>query len=494
MQIISQLEQGVQSQIDNLENKILKEKSYSDLDCPIIGILTKQGNINTSYGDTYITSDYISIEGYRSINFKNLFPEASGDNEPVGLVIYDTNKEVTRAIGDSTGSITIEPGESYIRFTPLNKTLNNAEVLIKTEPIPEPIEPIHYLDALPSIIYVTPFKEYNIYMDNVIIGYSEKGMLLNVSGNINSIEARNRCIRLNIRNNVGTYSTTWDLYDADGNLLESKTVQIVVSSSTAGTGNKQFLFIGDSTIDNAIAQAHQGPEIVKEFHTLCINNLGFAPYLLGKRSYPEEESGGYRHEGHAGMTSSYFIGSNSPFYYNGSINFQAYINDVYTLTPGATNTLDYVVYQIGINDLKTGGNPLTVIANIKTLINAILNSFPSCKIIIGIPPTGNDADGFSSSFNGYITTLTEFIPFRKRMLEYVELIVKEFSDNQYKENVFICNAGQMIDRIYGFPWEMQVVSSRVSQTVLTHIDAVHPNTDGYDQMADAYFARIKNLV
>ena len=351
------------------------------------------------------------------------------------------------------------------------------------------------LDALPSTLYLTVGKQYNIYMENVVLGFTESGMYLCVAGSgVKTIEAQNRNVRLNITT-AGTYSTIWNLYAANGTLLATKNVTLIVSSATAGSGTKQFLFVGDSTIDNAVpgVYAHEGPEIVREFYTLCDNNKGFTTLLLGKQTFVD---GGitYRHEGHAGMSSSWFIGSSSPFYYGGAINFASYMADVYPLTPGASNAIDFMVYQIGLNDLKTGGTAASVIANIKTLITALFASYPNAKVIIGMPPTGCDATGWAAHFNGNVTTLAEYVPFRKRMMEYLKAIVAEFDNGAYNANVFVCNGGEMIDRVFGFPYEDLPVSSRVSATEMTHTDSMHPNKDGYDQIADGYFGRIKSLV
>ena len=102
-------------------------------------------------------------------------------------------------------------------------------------------------------------------------------------------------------------------------------------------------------------------------------------------------------------------------------------------------------------------------------------------------------DGFSSHFNGYVTLLQEYMPFRNRMLELYELIIKEFDNNKYSNNVYVCNSGQMIDRIYGYPYETLPVSSRSEETIMVHTDSVHPNVSGYKQMADAYFGIVKYL-
>ena len=349
-----------------------------------------------------------------------------------------------------------------------------------------------YLSTVPSTLYVTSNKEYNLYIDNLIIDYSKLGMSLEVKGPDNVIRSMDRNIRFNMPN-AGTTSLTFTLYDSLVNIIEEKIVSLQTTLPTAGTGTKQFLFVGDSTIDDALMvdgqpyYGFEGPQIVHEFYDMCNNNKGFTPLMIGhKRDYPP-----YYHAGMSGWNSADFLNSSSPFWYNGKNDFKHYVQTQIATIDGAVDRVDFMIYQIGINDLKNeNGDVTTLINNVKTFINQFLADYPDAKVIIGIPASGNDATGWSVHFFDW----SRFMLFRKKMIEYHKEILTTFDNGAYNANVFVCNAGQMIDRIYGFPYKLEPVSSRITTQVMQHWDSVHPDQVGYNQMADGYFGRIKALV
>lgn len=347
------------------------------------------------------------------------------------------------------------------------------------------------LNSFPSELYVCVNQEANIYWSNVINGY-ENNYVAELAIDGSYIRNMDKCLRINYPI-VGDYQGILNLYSSNGTLLESKAIVIKSRALNAGSGTLQFLFVGDSTIDDALIidgqpyYDHEGAQIVKMFYDLSSANKGYTPLMIGhKRDYPP-----YFHAGMSGWASSSFLNSSSPFWYNGKNNFKNYVQTQIQTIPGATDRIDYLIYQIGINDLKNNVvTPEEVITNIKNFIGQFSADYPDAKIIVGFPALGNDTTGYSVHFYG----TSSYMLFTTKMKKLHQLMLESFDNGSFAENVYICNAGQWIDRVYGFPYKNVPTSSRSTVEVMEHWDSVHPNADGYNQMADAYFARIKSLV
>jgi|SRR5665647_483759 len=348
-----------------------------------------------------------------------------------------------------------------------------------------------FLSSVPNVIKASTGKEFNLWLDNIILDYEHSGYRVEAVIAGSEVRPMNRAIRMNFAT-TGAKSVTLNVYDKGNVITESKIITVNVVSVTAGTGTLQFLFVGDSTIDDATMISpgvpyyeHEGPEIVKEFTDLCTANTGFTPLMLGhKKNYPP-----YYHAGMTGYDTTWFLDSHSPFWDGTKNNFKSYVQTNIIGQAGAVDRVDYMIYQIGINNLKNGTAASVVITGIKTFIDQFIVDYPTAKIIIGYPASGCDATGWSVHFFGN----TSFVTFRKNMIDLWKLIESEFNGNALYPNVYACNAGQWIDRVYGMPYKLLPISARSAETQLTHWDSVHPEKSGYDQAADAYFAKVKSL-
>lgn len=375
-----------------------------------------------------------------------------------------------------------------------NKADNYVNVTPRLFGLPVNSEPAKnlYIDALkviPSNIYIAQNSECNIWYSNVIPTFEKDNVVCESSGGGQFIRNMDRCLRYTPTSLINQ-TLSLSIYDTFGQ--DSKATQSVVMNAinpTAGTGTLQFLFVGDSTIDDPTPgiYGYDKPAIVQHVYDLCDNNKGFTPLFIGhKKNYPP-----YYHAGMSGWASSDFLNSNSPFWYNGANDFQHYVQTVISDIPGATNKVDFMIYQIGINDLKNDSIPAsTVIENIKTFVNQFRAAYPSAKIIIGFPASGCDTTGYSLHFFGN----SSYLLFTNKMRELWKLIIDNFDNGAYASNVYICNAGQWVDRKYGFPHENLPPYQNSPDTEFSHTDSVHPNQSGYFCMGDAYFGRIKSLV
>jgi lysophospholipase L1-like esterase len=347
------------------------------------------------------------------------------------------------------------------------------------------------LKGLPATIYAVAGKELNIYWENVVQGYANYRAELIIAGT--SVRNMNDCLRINYAA-AGTYTGNVNLYNYKNELVESKALTIVVKAANTGTGTLQFLCVGDSTIDDALMVSpgvpyydHEGPQIVRMLYDLSAETLGYTPLMIGhKRNYPP-----YFHAGMSGWASSNFLDPSSPFWNAGANDFTNYVTTQIATIPGAVNRIDVMIYQIGINDLKTiGTQPATVIANIKTFINQFLADYPDADVVVGMPGSGCDMTGYSNHFYG----TGSWVNFTTKMKALQALMITNFDNAAFLPNVYLANAGQCIDRVNGYPYKLETISARVTEQQLQHWDSVHPNEAGYNQMADVYYARVKAII
>ena len=283
-------------------------------------------------------------------------------------------------------------------------------------------------------------------------------------------EHRERCYRLAAST---VANTALSVIETGVNKSYSSVLTLkVVSSSTAVTG-KQILVIGDSLI--------AANTIVNELSTLLGNNG--TNLFLGTQGTPTH------HEGRSGWTFSGFTTSNggqNPFWDGTKVNFKNYmsVNNNF----GGTDNIDICYIQLGINDVYGNTSLSTIIANAKILIAALRSDYPSCKIILGIPPIScSTQDGFGKNYGAATNMLT----YENNMKEYWSEAILQYDEARYNAAVTVCQSGLWVDRDYGYPKETVNVSARDSaDQVSVFSNALHPNTSGYTQIADAVYSHI----
>ena len=73
-------------------------------------------------------------------------------------------------------------------------------------------------------------------------------------------------------------------------------------------------------------------------------------------------------------------------------------------------------------------------------------------------------------------------------------LINAFDNEAYSSNVIIGSAGLAIDRYYGYYLGSTPVAARIPELIKIHTNAVHPATEGYEQMSDVTFAEILYLI
>ena len=214
-----------------------------------------------------------------------------------------------------------------------------------------------------------------------------------------------------------------------------------------------LLAIGDSTIDHDHITGKLLSHFTEKGKTITL--LG----TLGKASEPLNKN-----EGRAGWTTADYMGNTTkngytnPFYNPSTEGFDF---SYYMSQQGYTN-VDFVVIQLGINDLypsqpRMPAEPdyASIYANIKTMIDSILSFNSSVKIIVNLPMTPNS--------NPSAHRIPEFL-YRHYVIRYNEIALAGLM--AYNEsNVRVSYCHLILDP-----------ATDIS-------DNVHPTVAGYEKMA-----------
>lgn len=158
---------------------------------------------------------------------------------------------------------------------------------------------------------------------------------------------------------------------------------------------------------------------------------------------------------------------------------------------------DVVFILLGTNDCisfeeKSDSSIAAIVANAKTLVNAIqtdAGSYPT-KIVVNLtPPDANTTSSWQVYSDG---TGSRKIAYWKNLWKLRVALYNEFSTGY--TNVYLGSAGQQVDRYYGFPYTTIKSASRIQVDEIYHTNSVHPNTEGYKQIGDAYYLIAQNML
>lgn len=407
----------------------------------------------------YKTSDYISIQE-NPITLSNIRFYA----------LYDLNKNFISGgtlVSGQTKTIT-QPNEYLIRVTPFNNTLNTAQIEYGTEatsyePYSAKLKGVtatastsETIDInLPSKVYTTIGKTLTIYTQNLI-----KKDLKHYNFNYN------RGTQLST-SYVEKYTSNSDLkldvYNLDGDIIKSKTVTVIASNQR--TTPIKTILIGDSTVNSE-------NDVNGVLGRSMKSELGDNLVLLGTRG-----TAPYNHEGRSGWTfASYRLpsqGNITNAFYNPTkkdFDFQYY------LTNNSIEKPDVVIIQLGINDVfaySSEGAVLDSLVKIKASLKFIKDSIKSVDSNIKVaynlptPPTSN-VDQFARNYPN-----TNYTQWRSRLNNnlLVKHMIEEFDNT-----------------------DIDLLAINASLNTVTNIrDGVHPNNEGYAQIAETLCAYLNSV-
>ena len=284
----------------------------------------------------------------------------------------------------------------------------------------------------------------------------------------------------------------WGLKGTGSNKHEGRGGWTFASFVNAGSNWYRFNVSGVTSVAYFDLYSHNG----NEYRIMEVNITGGTGYVraeLSSGTNPTLSSGTLTKVSGSGDAtisfSSYSIEASNPFWNVSALDIANYRS---VLGMGSSK-FDLVTIQLGINGAGTtpqnDAQIEAIINDAKTLCNAFLADNASTKIIIMLPTScGNTKGGWASGYGS--VGLKEF--FRYNIFRLNKKIVSTFDYGIYNSNISVGYAGLTIDRYFGYGLTTRSVGDTYTDTEETHNNAVHPRTQGYEQIGQSIFPQIKN--
>lgn len=322
--------------------------------------------------------------------------------------------------------------------------------------------------VLPDTIFALVNEEINIYYANVLgeeYLKEDYKYLIEYTGNGISEQLEDR-YRI-IPEDCGTYTLKFQIFK-DGKYQDKKEVLIEVSEVIGSGQENNILVIGDSTVANGI-MLNKWNTLAKEAK-IMINFIG-------------TKGNDIKHEGISGWTANKFaFDEESPFVFNGTINFKKYIEENDLSSP------EYVCINLGINDMFLAKDNKELRKRMKEALKAYEQLIDSIKqydskIIIGIVvpiPPAQSQDAFGKAHIGQ----TQW-RYKINIESFQKMVIEKYSGVYDVIPVYV-----NLDTANAMGNEWCQISARDFRT-REEIPAnghVHPDDIGYAQMADEMWA------
>ena len=279
---------------------------------------------------------------------------------------------------------------------------------------------------------------------------------------------------------TGELDLTISTYCGETLVGTPQTIKIRKVERSGFSGTKNILIVGDSLVDYPSSMSPNPAQtyaLLSEDGDITFNEIGTHNPHDSDSSYVD-----VNHEGYGGKTWAWFCGSESPFYYNGGIDFQAYMADHFPALSG----IDYCIIMLGTND-----TPSSLETYSKRLIDRLIADYPNCKIAVGIPALG-------ASFNGVSKTT-----YYDRLVNAGKVYLGLYDNGKYKPNVTCVGQGCWIDRENHYPHTDTTSNdtpydTNVLITSRSFSDTIHPSIftalPGYKQWGRAVYCKIRSWI
>lgn len=156
--------------------------------------------------------------------------------------------------------------------------------------------------------------------------------------------------------------------------------------------------------------------------------------------------------------------------------------------------IDVVIFNLGtINYALVGKESLAnILANMKTLIDALHADFPNCKVIIAPGMGYNTHYGIEYNYNADSKLKSWgslFAQFR-----YAKAVEDFIGGNNYKDWCYLADTIAETDSEHVFPTTTKPVNTRMSETEIIGTNGAHPTLAGYKMVADSIYRCFVNVV
>ena len=313
----------------------------------------------------------------------------------------------------------------------------------------------------------------------------------------------------------GTYKIGANIVDRNFNVIAEKEITLSVLSPTSPLTMKNILLIGDSetegiTNNSGISVAQGASEEgtfsyaneLKRLLTTSTSPDGFPTglnlsnvQLIGTRNTSDG-----RHEGYGGKDVNFFLGTTSPFYVGGKIDFNAYLAQDSVYGDTSNKGVDVIYILLGANV----GNSVSVDENGRIIYDSSAYKTQMIPLIEKIKEQlVDDSSAVYYSPNLKIVLLSYVFPwvdgfgyhpygsneFTDGILNARNYIAYKFVNDELAETygplVESVMVSQMVDSENCYAYIEKKKNAYSSETELAHIEAVHPNRNGYRLYAQA---------
>lgn len=342
------------------------------------------------------------------------------------------------------------------------------------------IQPIHA--HLPKFVYVAVGRTVELYNNQVCLEADK----LHVQWICNVGYALGRKFSITgTEDNIGEYTLTCNIYNDYKKILWSgvTTLKIVADGLT---NNYTCVPIGDSLTNNKKWM----PEVI----TLSDGHIDYIGHYAATNTDSEGTSHSYHHEGRSGYSTKRYL-DGDPYTYGGGDepehnvfwNPTAERFDWSFYKTNVNVNPDFVQIFLGTNELND--NNAASVANFRQMVDYIRQDDANIPIyLINTIYFGTQdgigkqraSDGYSANFKGYWKYNQD--------LKVMDLMTRLDAEFKNDANVIMINLAVSHDSEYNFGAVETPVNPRASQTELMPTEGVHPQAQGYYQMADVLYS------
>ncbi len=335
--------------------------------------------------------------------------------------------------------------------------------------------------TLPPMFYAVPGVEMSIYFDNIVLTETPEKYRFEVDCEIGTVD-QNRWTVTPTDSNVGQYSLSVKVTDADGANLGTANTVLQVSKPDAGASRDtcRLLIIGDS-LTNATTYSN---EIAR-----LLSTPGNPKWQMLGTHKPKSAAAGVAHEGYGGWTWQRFVsqyepkpdGTNrkrsSPFVYLGKDGKPGLDLPRYFKEECNDQKPDYVIIMLGINDCFSAKQDAIdekidgMFTQADILIKALQAAAPQAEVGICLTTPGNSRqEAFYANYKDRYSRWG----WKKIQHRLVQRQIDKFKGRE-NENLFIIPTELNLDIEDGYPVN----------------NGVHPNKVGYQQIGASIYAWLK---
>jgi lysophospholipase L1-like esterase len=273
---------------------------------------------------------------------------------------------------------------------------------------------------------------------------------------------------------IGDYPLSLTIYDDNLNPLFSKSVTLKIVSTLST--QKSICPIGDSLTN--------GKHWLNEVRTLSSNKISF----VGTRGTIE----GLKHEGRSGFSSNSYLTATAYSYENEGIHpFWDSTNSCfswgyYKNTSGLSP--DAVQIYLGTNDFAGNVSADVFANNIKQMVDSVREKDANLPIFVVLTICWGNQNGIGSqiSSDGFASQKGRFkYDLDRKTINGVKALYEALKSYT---NVYFVPLTECHDSEYNFGSVEVSVNPRASQKEYIPTEGVHPQQQGYEQMADVMYS------